>query len=158
MLLGGLWHGSSWLFIIWGGLNGLGLVIHKLWERISPFKQSKSLIIKGILVFITLSFISFTRIFFRSDSMQTVSLLFDRIAYHFGGLLTLNVIKGYALVFSVMIVGFLIHWVPERLKEKYRSSFANLPLPIMSLVVIVFVFCIYQLVSGDMQPFIYFQF
>ncbi len=39
MLLGGLWHGSSWLFLIWGGLNGIGLVIHKLWENISPFKK-----------------------------------------------------------------------------------------------------------------------
>ncbi len=29
MLLGGLWHGSSWMFIIWGGLNGLGLMVHK---------------------------------------------------------------------------------------------------------------------------------
>lgn len=90
--------------------------------------------------------------------MQTVSLLFDRIAYHFGGLLTLTVIKGYAFVFGVMLVGYFIHWIPERIKEKYRSTFANLPLPIMSLAVILFVFCIYQLVSGDMQPFIYFQF
>lgn len=43
MLLGGLWHGSSWLFVIWGGLNGLGLVVHKLWERISPFKKHQKL-------------------------------------------------------------------------------------------------------------------
>ena len=42
MLLGGLWHGSSWLFIIWGGLNGLGIVIHKLWSKISPFKNENN--------------------------------------------------------------------------------------------------------------------
>ena len=29
MLLGGLWHGASWQFIIWGGLNGIGLVVYK---------------------------------------------------------------------------------------------------------------------------------
>lgn len=158
MLLGGFWHGSSWLFIIWGGLNGVGLVIHKLWLKISPFKNSNSFAIKAIMVFITLSFISFTRIFFRSDSLETVSLIFDRIANHFGGLLTLQVIQGYALVFSVMLIGYLIHWIPESYKEKYRLKFALLPLPIMSLVVVIGVFCIYQLISGDMQPFIYFQF
>lgn len=158
MLLGGFWHGSSWLFIIWGGLNGLGLVVHKLWQKISPFKDSSSFFVKGVMVFITLAFISFTRIFFRSDSLDTVSLIFDRITNHFGAALTFNIIQGYALVFSVILIGYLIHWIPETIKEKYRLKFAELPLPVMSLVAVVFVFCIYQMVSGEMQPFIYFQF
>ena len=158
MLLGGFWHGSSWLFIIWGGLNGLGLVVHKLWLKISPFKNTNSFFVKVMLVLITLTFISFTRIFFRSDNLETVSLIFDRINNHFGAALTFNIIKGYAVVFSVMAIGYLIHWIPERIKESYRNKFANLPLPIMSIVVVIFIFCIYQLVSGEMQPFIYFQF
>ena len=158
MLLGGFWHGSSWLFIIWGGLNGLGLVVHKLWLNSSPFKNTNSFFIKAILVFVTLTFISFTRIFFRSDNLDTVNLIFDRINNHFGGALTLTIIKGYVVVFSVIAVGYLIHWIPERIKEKYRNQFAALPLPAMSLVVVIFVFCFYQLVSGEMQPFIYFQF
>jgi D-alanyl-lipoteichoic acid acyltransferase DltB (MBOAT superfamily) len=158
MLLGGFWHGSSWLFIIWGGLNGLGLIIHKLWCKISPFKESNSLFVKGLLVLFTLTFISFTRIFFRSDSLETVSLIFDRITNHFGAALTFDIIRGYAVVFAVMLLGYLIHWIPESVKEKYRSRFAELPLPAMSLAVVVFAFCIYQMVSGEMQPFIYFQF
>lgn len=141
-----------------GGLNGLGLVIHKLWLKVSPFKDSQSFFVKGMMVFITLAFISFTRIFFRSDSLDTVSLIFDRITNHFGGALTFNIIQGYALVFSVILVGYLIHWIPETIKEKYRLKFAELPLPVMSAVAVVFVFVIYQMVSGEMQPFIYFQF
>lgn len=158
MLLGGFWHGSSWLFIIWGGLNGLGLVVHKLWHKISPFKESNSFFVKGFLVLVTLTFISFTRIFFRSDSLETVDLIFDRITNHFGGALTFDIIRGYALVFSVMLLGYLIHWIPESFKEKYRLRFAELPLPAMSIAVVAFAFCIYQMVSGEMQPFIYFQF
>lgn len=158
MLLGGFWHGSSWLFIIWGGLNGIGLVIHKLWLKVTPFKNTNSFFIKGMLVFVTLTFISFTRIFFRSDSMETVSLLFDRLVNHFGINLTLSVIKGYSVVFSVILIGYLIHWIPEFIKEKYRLKFAELPLLVMGLVTVTFIFCIYQLVSGEMQPFIYFQF
>jgi len=158
MLLGGLWHGSSWLFIIWGGLNGLGLVIHKLWLKISPFKHNTSFMVKVICVFITLSFISFTRIFFRSDSLETVSLIFDRIANHLGFELTINIIKGYAVVFAVILLGYLIHWIPERVKQNYRTRFAELPPVAMGAVVVGAVFCIYQMVSGEMQPFIYFQF
>jgi L-aspartate oxidase len=59
---------------------------------------------------------------------------------------------------NLILVGYLIHWIPENFKEKYRLKFAELPLPVMSLVAVVFVFCIYQMVSGEMQPFIYFQF
>lgn len=158
MLLGGFWHGSSWLFIIWGGLNGLGLVIHKLWLNISPFKNSKSIFVKGALVFLTLTFISFTRIFFRSDNLDIVFLIFDRINNHFGGELLFSVIKGYSVVFTVIALGYFIHWIPENIKETYRNKFANLSLPIMSIIIVGFIFCFYQLVSGEMQPFIYFQF
>lgn len=37
MLLGGLWHGASWNFMIWGGLNGLGMVIFKLWKPLGAY-------------------------------------------------------------------------------------------------------------------------
>ncbi len=158
MLLGGLWHGSSWLFIIWGGLNGLGLVIHKLWQKISPFMDSTNLAVRAITILITLSFISFTRIFFRSDSLDTVSLIFDRISHHFGGELTFSIIRGYALVLGVIAVTYLVHWIPETVKERYRSLFASQPVPVMALSITIIVFCLYQFISGDMQPFIYFQF
>jgi alginate O-acetyltransferase complex protein AlgI len=158
MLLGGFWHGSSWLFIIWGGLNGLGLVIHKLWQTYSPFKNSESKLVKFSLVLVTLSFISFTRIYFRSDSLETVNLIFDRIYNHMGIELTLDILRGYAVVLSVILLGYIIHWIPETYKEKYRNTFAGLPLPVMSLIAVVMVFGMYQLLSGEMQPFIYFQF
>ena len=35
MLLGGLWHGASWNFVIWGGLNGLGMIIYKVWTKVN---------------------------------------------------------------------------------------------------------------------------
>jgi D-alanyl-lipoteichoic acid acyltransferase DltB (MBOAT superfamily) len=35
MLLGGLWHGASWTFVIWGGMHGLALIAHREWERLT---------------------------------------------------------------------------------------------------------------------------
>lgn len=159
MLLGGLWHGSSWLFIIWGGLNGLGLVINKLWSRISPFKnKNNSVFVKALLVLVTLSFISFTRIFFRSDTLKTVGVIFDRISHHFGADLFLKIIQGYAPVFALMAAGYLIHWIPSSVKERYRYAFAGMPVYAMAVAVVAVVFVMYQLMSDEMQPFIYFQF
>lgn len=158
MLLGGLWHGSSWLFIIWGGLNGIGLVIHKFWKNISPFKGNENMAVKFFLMLITLTFISFTRIFFRSSDMQTVNMIFYRIRYFFGADKFLEIIWGYRFVFAIILIGYLIHWIPVSIKEKYRNWFANQHYVVMALLAIITVFVAYQFMSGEMQPFIYFQF
>lgn len=159
MLLGGLWHGSSWMFIIWGGLNGLGLMIHKGWERITPFKSNaNTAVYRAAAIGLTLVFISFTRIWFRSDSLDTVNIIFDRIWNHFGGELFFQVIGGYAAVMAVIAGGYVIHWIPESAKELYRNWFATRPLPLMAVLTVVTIFLIYQAISADMQPFIYFQF
>ena len=158
MLLGGLWHGSSWMFIIWGGLNGLGLMLHKGWERINPIKNTSGVGYRAFAIFLTLVFISFTRIWFRSDSLDTVGIIFDRISHHFGGELIGNVLWGYRTVLSVIVVGYLIHWIPESTKQQYREWFATRSEPALVAILIGYIFLLYQAVSADMQPFIYFQF
>jgi alginate O-acetyltransferase complex protein AlgI len=163
MLLGGFWHGSSWMFITWGGLNGLGLVAHKFWEKINPFSRiSEKWFYRAIMIFVTLTFISFTRIWFRVGSMkggswENVKTFFDRMAYHMGGDLFFNIVWGYRNVMLVMLIGYLIHWIPENFKERYRMRFATMPLPAMGVCIVVIVFFLYQMM-GLMQPFIYFQF
>lgn len=158
MLLGGLWHGSSWLFLIWGGLNGIGLIIHKFWKNISPFKNANSLGIKFILMLVTLTFISFTRIFFRSNSLETVNIIFYRIVHHLGLNLFFDVLMGYKTVIAMIVLGYVIHWIPETLKNNYRQLFAKQSLPVLGGIIIFAVIIMYQLMSGEMQPFIYFQF
>lgn len=158
MLLGGLWHGSSWLFIIWGGLNGVGIVIHKLWSKISPFKNENNLAIKISLMLVTLSFISFTRIFFRSSSLHIVNTIFNRITDHFGLGLWLQIIQGYKFVFFIILVGYIIHWIPEKIKIYYRTWFASQSYLVMGILGCLSVVMAYQFMSGEMQPFIYFQF
>jgi alginate O-acetyltransferase complex protein AlgI len=158
MLLGGLWHGSSWLFLIWGGLNGLGLIVHKWWQKISPFKNTQNIIIKGLMLLLTLTFISFTRIYFRSPSLEVVNEIYDRIWNHFSLNLFMEIVKGYWFVLLVVLAGYLVHWIPEKTKEQYRQGFAHLPLPAMVVACVLIVFAMYQFMSGEMQPFIYFQF
>ncbi len=164
MLLGGLWHGSSWMFITWGGLNGVGLIIHKFWEKINPFTSiSRKWFYRAIMVFVTLTFISFTRIWFRVGSMkgggwENVKMFFDRMANHMGGDLFFQVLWGYKYVMLVILLGYLVHWIPENYKQKYRLGFSEMPLPAMGACIILIVFFLYQMMSAEMQPFIYFQF
>lgn len=59
-LVGGLWHGASWMFVIWGALHGIAIVLHRAWQQMG--KNMNTL----LAWFITFNFINFTWIFFRA--------------------------------------------------------------------------------------------
>ncbi len=158
MLLGGLWHGSSLLFLIWGGLNGIGLIIHKYWQKISPFRDTTNWVIRFMLMLVTLSFISFTRIFFRSQDLETVGQLFDGIRFNLHPELLPKIITGYWKIVAVMLFSYLVHWLPEGIKQRYRSYFSQLSWPLMTIATVLTILIVYQFMSSEMQPFIYFQF
>ena len=158
MLLGGFWHGPSWMFIIWGALNGLALVVFKYWKRISPYQGSNKWYVIAWTVFITFTFISFTRIWFRSPDLHTANLFLDNIWNNFGFAYIPEVIDHYANVFYVMYAGLIIHWLPTTMKDQIQNLFLRLPLVVKIVVSVVTVFFVYQAISSDLQPFIYFQF
>lgn len=158
MLIGGLWHGASWLFIIWGGLNGLGLVFFKRWKKISPLTNINNVFTRSWGIVATFVFISFTRIFFRSPDLLTAKEVINQMAYNFRLDLLPDILVAYKYVFIITAIGMLIHWIPESFKEKYRNGFSNLPLPLMALFTAVVVFVVFQAVTGELQAFIYFQF
>jgi alginate O-acetyltransferase complex protein AlgI len=153
-----LWHGSSWLFVIWGGLNGLGVLVHKLWQKVSPFREGQGRVVRAGFVFLTLCFISFTRIFFRSRDMETVNEIFNRIGRYFSLAKLPEVLAGYSPVFLLLLLGYLIHWLPDGVKSSYRSWFAGRSYGVQVLLSALVVLAMYQLMTGEMQPFIYFQF
>jgi alginate O-acetyltransferase complex protein AlgI len=158
MLLGGLWHGSSWMFVLWGGLNGVGVVVYKFWKKISPYENSTHWLANFWKIFITFNFITFTRIWFRGESMQGTYDLLHQVSTSFGWLLLPEMISTYWKVFIVMIFGYVVHWLPESLKIRYRDWFINTPVYLKIIICTIVVFIIYQSLSAELQPFIYFQF
>jgi alginate O-acetyltransferase complex protein AlgI len=158
MLIGGLWHGASWMFVIWGGLNGIGLLIYKGWSRVSPWKKSEHWFARFQAIAITFSFITFTRFWFRSPTLEHVDLMLGQIGGDFGWHLAGDVLWGFRSVFAMMLLGFVVHWLPERMKQGYRARFAALPLWAMALACIAVVLVVYQTVTAEAVPFIYFQF
>ncbi len=158
MLLGGLWHGASWQFVVWGGLNGIGLIVYKLWRKVSPYEHSKHWAVRLWKIANTFVFITFTRIWFRSESMEKANQLIMQVSHDFHASIIPNVLWSYRLVFAVMALGYFTHWVPERWKLKLLNSFIATPLWVKVLITLLAIFLIYQSWSAELQPFIYFQF
>jgi len=158
MLIGGLWHGASWMFVIWGGLNGLGLLVYKQWKRISPWEKSAHWAAHAWKVAFTFAFISFTRIWFRSPDLETANEFLNQVTNAFNLQVAGDVIWAFRSVFGVMVIGMVVHWLPESFKQRYREGFASLPLWLMALLSAGVVVFVYQTVTAEMVPFIYFQF
>lgn len=174
MLIGGLWHGASWNFVIWGGLNGLGIVVYKLWRKISPWENKNNWIKRAWAIFLTFNFISFTRIWFRSgskntweemntehniwDELFTANTMLNKLLYEIDLSIAPQVLSAFSPVFIMMGLGFVIHWLPTRTKDWYRNAFVKAPIILQALGAFVAIFIVYQVLSAGMQPFIYFQF
>jgi len=158
MLLGGLWHGASWNFVVWGGLNGLGIVVFKLWNKVSPWADKDKWYNRFIGILFTFNFITFTRIWFRSSDFDIASQVLSQITTHLSFGVAWEVLQGYQWVFITMFIGYFIHWLPTKLKEGYKNVFIKLPYAVQVVVTFVITFFLYQVLSSDMQPFIYFAF
>jgi alginate O-acetyltransferase complex protein AlgI len=158
MLLGGLWHGASLRFVIWGGLHGLGLVINRMCNSIFGGRLKSGRIGRAIAVFITFQFVSFCWIFFRAPNIDSVKIMLKQITENFSPGSYMTVLPAYSSVFLLMFVGYLIHFLPERTKESYRGLFIRIPLMLQFLVIMIIAVILYQMRSTEVMPFIYFRF
>ena len=70
MLIGGLWHGASWMFVFWGALHGIAQIINKLWQK------THIELPKPVSIFITFMFINFTWIIFRAENLMQAKNIF----------------------------------------------------------------------------------
>lgn len=174
MLIGGLWHGASWNFVLWGGLNGLGLIVYKGWRKISPWGNYTRWWHHAVGVLLTFHFITMTRIWFRSGSHVTwtaldtphdiwaewftANAMIEQLLFGFWSSPFRAIASGYAPVLGLMAVGMAIHCLPERIKSAYRSAFASAPMWAQLSITLVAIAAAYAGMSSGVQPFIYFQF
>lgn len=162
MLLGGLWHGAALRFILWGAIHGVALAGHKLvMELFSSFKPSGDQMprwrrVLGIVL--TFNIVSFGWIFFRAGDMATAQGVISQIFTDFKFVLIPEVVSGYAAVFGVMLMGYLLHFVSKRREDWVHERFAKMPFLGVVLFVVVVVWIVMQFKSAQIQPFIYFQF
>lgn len=162
MLLGGLWHGASWNFIIWGGLHGMWLAFErmvaglKFWEKAKNFLENyKPSRILSLLYSVWIFFlVSALWIFFRSPDLKTAMLIFQNMFFFKEGIdptySTLN------MFYAIAACSFLAHLVGTYRSSAILEFFENLSLPRSFAISLAVIFGV--LLSGNTRPFIYFVF
>lgn len=160
MLLGGLWHGASWNFVVWGGLHGVALAVHKFIRSILGREKNyqSSGIKKFFAVIITFHFVCFCWIFFRNTTFDGSVTMIKQIFSSFHPELFGQLVSGYWKVFLLMALGFVLHWCPDRWQNTCSNTVTKMPLIMQALLIIIVIFIVIQIKSSDIQPFIYFQF
>lgn len=155
MLLGGLWHGAGANFIIWGGLHGLFLSIHKLYsKRYHKPYSNPNLLVKIFKVITTFFFVQIAWIFFRLPDLNKVSFFFYKIIHWEASELTPKLLS-ISLSFSLIVLTLDI--TENKLKNDTFLMLLN-PITRYGIVFILFAVSILFIYQVKALPFIYFQF
>ena len=161
MLIGGLWHGASVLFIIWGVWHGILLALDKWRLSLFPMEnisETKRKILKVLGVFITFHLVCIGWVFFRSDSLQTAITVFSQIKSGVNLSLFSQFAKGYTSVLFLIILGYLLHFVPRKVESGFIGYFSRQNSFYLAILMALFIFLLIQVRSSEILPFIYFQF
>ncbi len=153
MLLGGLWHGAAWTFVVWGLLHGIYLVIEKVLGNLIHWKPKPW---TGIFfAFLTFTLVNITWVFFRARSFDTAQHMIASMLYIKPGaklvLESFDLIK----VFSITGILFLMHYYMRQRTVKMVAD--KLPTVIFSILWAIMVLLI-LIAQGSGEQFIYFQF
>ena len=153
MLLGGLWHGAAWTFVIWGALHGALLIVERLFGKAALYRGLPVPVRVGM----TFTVVLFTWVFFRaSDLPQAVRYVGDMLALgdpqEGAGLLAGIVYKPYYL--GTFLLAGLIVWGAPQTWDWTRT----ITPPKAAAVMAVFFFSVVVLATQAYNPFIYFIF
>ncbi|MVX36897.1 MBOAT family O-acyltransferase [Myroides sp. LoEW2-1] len=161
MLLGGLWHGASLRFIVWGALHGIALAVHKIFMELFPRAKGKepSFVWKVMSIVITFHFVTFCWIFFRARSFDTAL----DIIYNIGKIdwdlhAWMVIIDGYKNAFLLILIAFVWHFIPKKWMEIPHQLFNTAPVFVKSVFLGFIFWVVYATATAGPQPFIYFQF
>jgi len=155
MLLGGLWHGAAWTFVIWGGLHGSAMVWER-WrrERRGPVERVETRWTTWRARIVTFHFVCFAWIFFRADSFTAAWDLIAGLFTRWGEASPL-VTSGVLLAIAV---GIGSQYLPTRIPRLVMARFSRLPVLGQATVLALALMLTSAMGPEGVAPFIYFQF
>jgi alginate O-acetyltransferase complex protein AlgI len=151
MLLGGLWHGASWNFVIWGLLHGVALAVTRALQgerRAEPAGWRRA-----AAVFLTAQYVCFAWIFFRSETLDAALAVLQRIG---SGTFSLeNISAPVAVVLAVAVVG---HYFPLKWQNWAAERYIAVPFYAQAAALMLLAIALQYVAATGVAPFIYTKF
>lgn len=149
MVLGGLWHGAGWTFVIWGLLHGLGQAAERLYKEYrGPDARPMFAPLAWLLTF---GFVTFAWVFFRADSVSGAFAVLGRL-FAFGSLGTVRVPWP---VWALIALTIGVQFVPEDWRERARATFGRIQPAWQGLALAAVIFVVSVLGPEGPAAFIY---
>lgn len=161
MLLGGLWHGASWNFIIWGALHGVGLAVHKIWmmltgRTLGTYRTAGWY--RTIMVVLTFHFVCLGWVFFKAATLDDASVMLYQITND----LSLSVwgafFTNYQSVLLLIALALVLHALPDDLADRVIGRFQQVPVSVYIGLFFLFVVLYGYFKSAEPVMPIYLQF
>lgn len=161
MLLGGLWHGASWMFVIWGGLHGLYLILERLVKHWDFAQHSiwSNPFVRFCLSLLTFFLVCITWVFFRAKEFsRALAITLSMLGVHSSSFKSELWLPGNMYIFvagCTLGMLFIHHFLRNRTVE---DLFGEMPWWVKSVVVSALAYCVLISFTGEDRAFIYFQF
>jgi len=161
MILGGLWHGAHFNFIVWGGMHGLALAFDKMRVSLAArlkfdFDQSKLFKVLGVVL--TFHFVCFCWIFFKASTFHDAQTILTQIFTNFNATAWKPMISAYGLVFGIILIGYIIHFVPKSYETFSVNVLSRISIVGRVAIMLIFIWLIIQVKQSDQVMPIYLQF
>lgn len=164
MVIGGLWHGANWTFVVWGTLHGGALVVHKWYIKLKkkysihdkgPLRRKVLAVLSAICMY---AFACICWVFFRAQNMQSALLILRRMFIWSSGI---HYIYVYTIIYGILVLGcYIVAVYKSNGEQKINGFYPLLDLEKFSSKVIVclIIWLILAFSYGGDTAFVYFQF
>jgi alginate O-acetyltransferase complex protein AlgI len=153
MLLGGIWHGAAWKFVMWGALHGGGLAVERMnesWLGRRPASVAGA-VVSWLIVF---HFVCFAWIFFRAEDFTVASVFIAGLGRGW----TEPVQQAQPAMVALILIGFAGQFLPPGSFERVGLALQRVPYWGLGIATGLVVAAINALGPEGIAPFIYFRF
>jgi alginate O-acetyltransferase complex protein AlgI len=154
MVLGGLWHGASWNFVIWGALHGGGLAATRMWQRARAGRaHANGWLGSALAVLLTFHFVCLAWVFFRAPTLGHAWLTLSRIARGTTGAANLS-----PRIVGLVVLGLSLHGLPKSWTDAVRERFVRTPALVQGALLAAAAYGLHLAAGAKAEPFVYGQF
>lgn len=182
MVIGGFWHGASWMYVIWGAAHGVLLVVHKTYRSLlgavttaqsevvvsadgtlqaSAPRSGRRVVptaMRCLNMAMTFIMVAIIFMLFRARSMEDVGMMWHQIIHDFHLSVAPEFVSSYAGIVTAISAAYLIHILPSSVGRSARRIFTCSPAMVQALLLALTLYCAIQVKSSDIVPFIYLQY